>query len=220
MLLLVLRDALATHVAIALAKAHLRDFLEPNLNGALRYLSLIGAIVQRAHAPLAEHLRKADLFERPFFALPWLITWFAHTIDSIPHLARLFDTLIASHPTWCAYLSAAVVLLLRDDILALPAEMDALHAFLTRAPCRLPPESIIAHASVLEKLVMPSALLSLSGAAWRQRFVLPLRWPADGLLTGSRAAVRWPATTVCAGKRSLAHPMPCSSAVLGAGPSA
>ena len=44
----------------------------------------------------------------PFFALPWILTWFAHDINSLDSAARLFDLFLASHPLMPLYLSVAV----------------------------------------------------------------------------------------------------------------
>lgn len=44
----------------------------------------------------------------PFFALPWMITWFAHQLSRFQDVTRLYDVLLVSHPLFCLYLSAAV----------------------------------------------------------------------------------------------------------------
>jgi hypothetical protein len=33
-----------------------------------------------------------------FYALPWLITWFAHHFADLSAVSRLYDALLASHP--------------------------------------------------------------------------------------------------------------------------
>ena len=44
------------------------------------------------------------------FALPWLITWFAHCLGSMRSLARLFDYLLAAPPLAPLYFSVAILL--------------------------------------------------------------------------------------------------------------
>ena len=45
----------------------------------------------------------------PFFALGWFITWFAHSVDSLPHISRLFDLFMAAHPLMPLYATAVVI---------------------------------------------------------------------------------------------------------------
>lgn len=45
----------------------------------------------------------------PFFALGWFITWFAHSVDSLQHISRLFDLFMASHPLMPLYVTAVVI---------------------------------------------------------------------------------------------------------------
>lgn len=44
----------------------------------------------------------------PFFAMPWMITWFAHQLSRFQDVARLYDVFLVSHPLFCLYVSAAV----------------------------------------------------------------------------------------------------------------
>ena len=45
----------------------------------------------------------------PFFALSWFITWFAHNLQSLAQISRLFDLLLASHPLMPLYVSAVAM---------------------------------------------------------------------------------------------------------------
>jgi len=49
----------------------------------------------------------ADL--QPYFALPWVLTWMAHDVESLPKVARIFDFFIASHSLMPLYFTAAVI---------------------------------------------------------------------------------------------------------------
>ncbi|KAF4322445.1 hypothetical protein BBI17_002433 [Phytophthora kernoviae] len=44
----------------------------------------------------------------PFFALPWMITWFAHQLKRFQDVTRLYDVFLVSHPLFSLYVSAAV----------------------------------------------------------------------------------------------------------------
>lgn len=56
---------------------------------------------------LAEHIVGAGIL--PFFALSWYITWFAHDVPALPHIARLFDLFMASHPLMPLYVGAVAM---------------------------------------------------------------------------------------------------------------
>ena len=66
------------------------------------------------------------------FCLPWLITWFAHTIPSTTAVVRLYDFLLASPPLMAMYVAAAVVVDSREEVLAGECEMSAVHMTLSK----------------------------------------------------------------------------------------
>lgn len=41
----------------------------------------------------------------PYFALSWLITWFAHNVPALEQITRLFDLFLASHPLMPLYIA-------------------------------------------------------------------------------------------------------------------
>lgn len=47
--------------------------------------------------------------ETPYFALSWLLTWFAHDVPDLDSIARLFDLFLASHPLMPLYLAAVAI---------------------------------------------------------------------------------------------------------------
>ncbi len=44
----------------------------------------------------------------PYFALPWVITWFSHSIADLNIVARLFDVFMGNHPLLPLYVSTSV----------------------------------------------------------------------------------------------------------------
>eukprot|EP00981_Chlorochromonas_danica_P013437 scaffold6324_cov158-Ochromonas_danica.AAC.4 len=105
--------------------------------------------VVQAHDPqLFSHLQAIPNFQ-PFFATSWILSWFAHDlsrqnslegeseVQQLEGIARIFDLLLASPPVHIYYLSAAIVLLSRDALLASPAELAAVHVILREAPTAL-----------------------------------------------------------------------------------
>jgi hypothetical protein len=114
---------------------HLRDCLRPNfshLQVALRLtiFPLIALMDPQVH----EHLFHCDM--EPFFALSWVITWFAHEIRDTDLVKRLFDAFLVSHPLFPIYLSIAMVChpINREEILQTECDFALIHQTLTGLP--------------------------------------------------------------------------------------
>ena len=72
----------------------------------IRSVVATGVILQ-ADEEVHDLLAAAEV--QPFFALGWFITWFAHSVDSLQHISRLFDLFMASHPLMPLYVTAIVI---------------------------------------------------------------------------------------------------------------
>ena len=64
-------------------------------------------LLLKADAEVYEQLAAAEV--PPFFALGWFITWFAHSVDNLQHISRLFDLFMAAHPLMPLYATAVVI---------------------------------------------------------------------------------------------------------------
>lgn len=82
-----------------------------------------------------EHFRQCDM-ELPYFAIPWVITWFSHEIRDTELVKRIFDFLIVSHPIMSIYVSVAMILhpVNREEILSSEYDFTSLHQILTSLP--------------------------------------------------------------------------------------
>lgn len=89
------------HLLEQLARGHLRDSTRQTLDAVIESLQLLYSILRAADAQLAEHIIATGI--EPYFAISWVITWFAHHV-SPDLIARLFDLFIASHPLMPVYL--------------------------------------------------------------------------------------------------------------------
>ena len=68
------------------------------------------------------------------FAVSWLLTWFAHSLDDLGDVSRLFDAFLGSDPLMPLYVGAAAVVADRDTLLAMArGEMDETGAFVVEA---------------------------------------------------------------------------------------
>lgn len=102
----------------------------------------------------------------PYFALSWYMTWFAHDIDSLEDVSRLFDLFMASHPMMSLYVAVEVLVGARKQILKLGkgkrASVEEVYSYLNKlaitGPGRPGIEELIKRALALFKAVPPSEL--------------------------------------------------------------
>lgn len=73
----------------------------------------------------------------PFFCLSWVLTWGSHVIPNFTMAANIFDAMIASHPVFPIYFSAAMMMESRRwGLLNLPKpyQMPQVHHFFSTFP--------------------------------------------------------------------------------------
>ncbi|EDQ92638.1 uncharacterized protein MONBRDRAFT_5351 [Monosiga brevicollis MX1] len=113
-------DALTLAIMRRLVRCHLKNYLCSTMQPVIQQLELLPVLLQHLDPELNNFIQRAGV--EPTFAVSWLITWFAHDIDELPRVQRLFDFLLSCHPLGIVYLIAAVVDLHRESIMA-PDEM-------------------------------------------------------------------------------------------------
>lgn len=87
-LLLVAGERPAFTLLCRLATGHLRDATRETLDPVIELLGLMGPILEAADPALAGHLRGAGL--PPFYALSWMLTWFAHDLADFGEVSGFF----------------------------------------------------------------------------------------------------------------------------------
>lgn len=118
----------------------------PTLGAAIAQLRLIPAILRRADPALWAHLARVE----PFFALSGTLTMYAHDVQSLGEIARLFDALLAREPVFGVYLFARVVLDRRAELFAVPAdEPEVLHSVLSKLPRPLDLDRLVSGTTAL-----------------------------------------------------------------------
>ena len=45
---------------------------------------------------------------QPYFALPWVLTWFAHSVRQFDVVCSLYEAFLSAHPFYSLYVTAAV----------------------------------------------------------------------------------------------------------------
>ncbi|KAJ3767749.1 rab-GTPase-TBC domain-containing protein [Lentinula raphanica] len=127
-----LRFPCAEKVSLHWTRDAMGDGLEPVL-GLLRFLAKLIAAVDVELAKLLK--RVAPL---PYFALSNLLTMFAHNVPTLPLIQHVFDYLLARPPIALVYLTAAVILSRKDELLAFDQDEDGdlgmLHSLLGVLP--------------------------------------------------------------------------------------
>ena len=58
-----------------------------------------------------------DTGGRPHFAISWLLTWFAHDIDSFEKIQLIYDACLATHPCFVSYIIVAQMIISKNMLL-------------------------------------------------------------------------------------------------------
>eukprot|EP00053_Salpingoeca_punica_P018624 m.183263 g.183263 ORF g.183263 m.183263 type:complete len:362 (-) comp17473_c1_seq2:231-1316(-) len=150
----------AFDMMLILAQCHIRDFMESSLAGALAYLELIFPIVHNFDPELHAFLLKSGV--HPHVCISWVLTWFSHDLDSLSDVARVFDVCLSNHPLMCVYLSAAMICMRRDHVLAAKCEYSAVHKLLATIPTNLHLEELISMGVRFREEFPPQQLLKVN----------------------------------------------------------
>lgn len=114
---------LSSAVLLQLSKTHLREYLREDFMPLQTILNLtMYPLLALLDRPIHDHLRATGL--SPWFALPWIITWFAHDLRDTALVKRIFDFFIVSHPLMPIYLSLSMLLHPYNRNMILETEMD------------------------------------------------------------------------------------------------
>ncbi|XP_071520997.1 TBC1 domain family member 20 [Panulirus ornatus] len=154
--LLVMGEDVGFELVEKLSITHLSEFMRPTMEKTTYYLTYIYPILHRANPELYQFLVKSGV--GTVFCLPWLITWFAHTLSDYRNVVRLYDFFLASPYLMPMYIAAAIVLLKKEDIMAGECEMAMQHFILSQVPDSLPFEDILVEARKLYEKYLPDTL--------------------------------------------------------------
>jgi hypothetical protein len=131
----------------------------PTLAPSLAQLHLIPSIIHTVNPELYSHLP----LTQPFFAIPGILTMYAHDIQEYGDIARIFDVLLAREAVFSVYMFAQIVLQRADELFEIPAdEPEMLHAVLSKLPNPLDLDALISNTIKLFEEHPPETL-----RAWR-----------------------------------------------------
>ncbi|KAF4134057.1 Rab-GTPase-TBC domain [Phytophthora infestans] len=165
------------------SETYQREPMRPGFEQVMATTRLLFPLLDAADELLFQHLRASGV--EPFFALPWMITWFAHQLKRFGDVKRLFDVFLVTHPLFSLYVSAGVVLEARDKILRCESDFGTMHGMLSNLPLSMDVEKVIARALVLFHQLPPEQLIKQSdmdaGSVQNAYFRFPLKfqpWPS------------------------------------------
>mmetsp|Transcript_29807 Transcript_29807/g.39172 ORF Transcript_29807/g.39172 Transcript_29807/m.39172 type:complete len:441 (-) Transcript_29807:118-1440(-) len=157
-LLLILSNENVTYAAAErLSLTYHRESMREDFQQVTLQLQLLHPILKYFDRQLFEFLEDVQL--EPFYAISWVLTWFAHDISELDLVARLFDVFLSSDPMFSLYLSAAVLVHRREEILTIEADFGILHNSLIKLPVNLDYEAVLKRARIMIELLPPKLLL-------------------------------------------------------------
>ena len=156
--MLVLEDDYLTFAVVDIVcRRYLIDFMQKDLEDVIKLMTAIMSIISMHDEDLYKFLSDSGL--HPTFATSWLLTWFSHDMKDINDLARLFDVLLCSDPSYIIYLCAAYLLHFKDDIMQNECDFPTIHQFTTKIlpnQYGFPLEDMIALADVMFRKTSPN----------------------------------------------------------------
>ncbi|KAF7233477.1 hypothetical protein EG68_09469 [Paragonimus skrjabini miyazakii] len=163
-------------------------FMEASMDSTVDYMQLIFALLGYLRPALTENLEQVGL--GPHFALAWIVTWFAHVLQEMDDVRRLFDLFLATDPLMLIYLSVAIIIRSDEEVQSTTADFGMLHHTLLRLPKKHPVEELVRNSVRLYSTVPPDLLLTLG----KQRQAL-----SDSkndrhkkpMTSGNRSNVKW-----------------------------
>ncbi|TYZ69209.1 hypothetical protein PybrP1_011920 [[Pythium] brassicae (nom. inval.)] len=157
--LLALGEQRAFEVAQRVSATYHREAMGAGFETVMQATRLVFPLLKVEDSELHAHIRASGV--EPYFALPWVITWFAHQLPRFQDVARLYDAFLVSHPLFCVYVSATLVLEARARVLKCECDFGTMHSLLSKLPQVMEIEKVIARATVLLHSTPPSELLRL-----------------------------------------------------------
>jgi len=116
-------------------------------------MSLIFPLLELGDSRVVRRLSQVGI--EPYFVVSWIITWFSHDVKDLDVVSRLFDVMLSSHPLYCLYMCAALVMANGKEILDCEADFASVHTFLVHISRRpIDPEVLHAPSPVTLTLIL------------------------------------------------------------------
>ncbi|ODN91450.1 hypothetical protein L198_05966 [Cryptococcus wingfieldii CBS 7118] len=126
-----------------LCLTRVRDAMGSGMEGMMGLLKLLQNLLSHADPSLYNLTSSiSPSGPLPFFALSWVLTLFSHDVDDLETISRIFDWGLGRDPSWVVYLSAAVLITNKPQLLSLISQLpqeytddtSLLHPLFSRLP--------------------------------------------------------------------------------------
>ena len=145
----------------------------PTLAPSLAQLRLIPSIIFAVDPKLYRHLP----LTQPFFAIPGILTMYAHDIQEYGDIARVFDVLLAREAVFSVYMFAQIVLQRSEELFEIPSdEPEMLHSILSKLPKPLELDTLISNTIELFENHPPETLKTWPAIS-KSSVLKTARWP-------------------------------------------
>ncbi|KAI8339862.1 rab-GTPase-TBC domain-containing protein [Chlamydoabsidia padenii] len=145
--LLVLGKKAAIPAAENIALFFTRDAMLDSFDPISKQLRLMMSMIEYEDPELMAMMNRNNIM--PFYALSWVLTWFSHDLIDYNLITRLFDLFISSSIMMPLYLSSAITLIRRNELLG--TDPEYLHSRMTHIPQDIDIERSIDLAIQLER---------------------------------------------------------------------
>ncbi|KAJ1725064.1 GTPase-activating protein gyp8 [Coemansia erecta] len=112
-----------------------RDAMSSDLENVLQQLRLLYVILQVISPEIHDLLTELEV--PAFFAISWVLTWFAHDLDDFGVICRIYDFLITMPPMQVVYMAAAMLKRNEGQILGYERDFATVHTELSKLPGRI-----------------------------------------------------------------------------------
>ncbi|KAJ1645433.1 GTPase-activating protein gyp8 [Coemansia asiatica] len=138
-----------------------RDAMSSDLENVLQQLRLLYVLVKMISPEIHDMLTELDV--PAFFAISWVLTWFAHDLDDFSTICRIYDFLITMPPMQAVYMAAAMIKRNEECILAYERDFAIVHTELTKLPLRTNDWAVIIEDSYYMQIDYPPTKLQHIG---------------------------------------------------------
>ncbi|KAM3138736.1 hypothetical protein pb186bvf_009115 [Paramecium bursaria] len=116
--------------SILAAQYFFRDYLEQDFERSLMpQMKIVSEILRSFARDQADQLlfKITNEIQQPMCLIPWILTWYSHSLESIDDICRIWDYLLCSNQQQILYLTAAFIIELKH--LVIEQEDDLLIVF-------------------------------------------------------------------------------------------
>ncbi|XP_050425581.1 TBC1 domain family member 20 [Adelges cooleyi] len=124
---------------------HLRLFLMPTMEETSYLLLQVFPLVSELNPELDSFILKSGI--GTIFALPWILSWFSHSLSQHKKVVRLFDYFLASPKEIILYVIAQLINVRSEAVLSVECDMASVHAAISKIPEDLDFEDILLRAT-------------------------------------------------------------------------